>query len=71
LIEPAYTEINTFNSAALTVPAEKGLMLIWPSYLAHGVEYGTSKDDEDRIVVAFNIMIRGTIDRRTARLELK
>jgi uncharacterized protein (TIGR02466 family) len=71
LIEPTYTEINTFNSAALTVPAEKGLMLIWPSYLAHGVEYGTSKDDEDRIVVAFNIMIRGTIDRRTARLELK
>ncbi len=41
------------------------------SYLAHGVEYGTSRDDEYRIVVAFNIMIRGLIDRRTARSDLK
>ncbi len=71
LIEPTYTEINTYNSAAFTVPAEKGRVLIWPSYLAHGVDYGTSKDNEDRIVVAFNIIIRGLIDRRTARLELK
>jgi len=71
LIEPTYTENNVFNSAALTVPAEKGRMLIWPSYLSHGVDYGTSNENEDRIVVAFNVMIRGLIDRRTARLELK
>ena len=71
LIEPTYTENNVFNSAALTVPAEKGRMLIWPSYLSHGVDYGNSNENEDRIVVAFNVMIRGLIDRRTARLELK
>jgi len=71
LIEPMYTENNVFNSATLTVPAEKGRMMIWPSYLSHGVDYGTSKEDEDRIVVAFNVMIRGLIDRRTARLDLR
>ena len=71
MIEPTYTENNTFNSAQFIVPAEKGRMLMWPSYLSHAVEYGTANEDEDRIVVAFNIMIRGLIDRRTARLELK
>jgi uncharacterized protein (TIGR02466 family) len=71
MIEPTFTEKNLFNSATFTVAAEKGRMLMWPSYLSHGVEYGTAKDNEDRIVVAFNIMIRGLIDRRTARLELK
>jgi uncharacterized protein (TIGR02466 family) len=71
MIEPTYMENNSINSAVFIAPAEKGRMLIWPSYLSHAVEYGTAKEDEDRIVVAFNIMIRGLIDRRTARLELK
>jgi uncharacterized protein (TIGR02466 family) len=71
MIEPTFTENNNFNSAVFVAPAEKGRMLMWPSYLSHAVEYGTANEDEDRIVVAFNIMIRGLIDRRTARLELR
>jgi uncharacterized protein (TIGR02466 family) len=71
MIEPTYTEMNVHNTSQIVTPAEKGRMLIWPSYLPHAVEYGTAKEDEDRIVVAFNVMIRGLIDRRTARLELK
>ena len=71
MIEPTFTEKNPYNSAMFIVPAEKGRMLIWPSYMSHAVEYGTAKEDEDRIVVAFNVMMRGLIDRRTARLELK
>ena len=71
MIEPTFTEKNTFNAAIFLAPPEKGRMLMWPSYISHGVEYGTAKDDEDRIVIAFNVMIRGLIDRRTARLELK
>lgn len=59
MIEPVFTEKTPFNAATFIVAAEKGRMLIWPSYLSHGVEYGTAKEDEDRIVVAFNIMIRG------------
>ena len=46
-------------------------MLMWPSYLPHAGEHGTANEDEDRIVVAFNVMIRGVIDRQTARLELR
>jgi uncharacterized protein (TIGR02466 family) len=71
MIEPAYKEMNNLNSQSFVAPAEKGRMLIWPSFLWHAVEYGTAQEDDDRIVVAFNVMIRGLIDRRTARLELK
>jgi uncharacterized protein (TIGR02466 family) len=71
MIEAMYTEINAFNMAEFSVPPEKGRMLIWPSFLAHAVEYSTENVNEDRIVVAFNVMIRGIIDRRTARLELR
>ena len=71
MIEPTFTEKNVLNSAMFVVRAEKGRMLMWPSYLSHAVDYGTAKEEEDRIVLAFNIMIRGLIDRRTARLELK
>jgi uncharacterized protein (TIGR02466 family) len=71
VIDPMYTENNILNSAEFSVPPQKGLMLMWPSYLSHAVQYGTAKENEDRIVVSFNIMIRGLIDRRTARLELR
>lgn len=70
IIEPSHTENNPANMSAFVVVAEKGRMLIWPSYLPHCVENGKANVDEDRIVIAFNIMIRGTIDRPTARLEL-
>ena len=70
MIQPSYLETNLQNSSVYVVAAEKGRMLIWPSYLPHAVENGQADVSEDRIVVAFNIMIRGTIDVRTARLEL-
>jgi hypothetical protein len=35
------------------------------------VDKGRAITNEDRIVVAFNIMIRGTINNPTAHLELK
>jgi hypothetical protein len=52
------------------MPAEKGRMLIWPSHVPHSVEQGTADENEDRIVVAFNLMIRGKIEQTTARLDL-
>jgi uncharacterized protein (TIGR02466 family) len=71
IIEPQHTEFTPYNSNRFTVAAEKGRMLIWPSFLLHAVEAGRCKSDEDRIVLAFNIMIRTTIETTTARLELK
>jgi uncharacterized protein (TIGR02466 family) len=71
ILEPQYTEMTPFNSNRFMVAAEKGRLLIWPSYLLHAVEAGQSTSEEDRIVIAFNIMIRTTIETITARLELK
>jgi hypothetical protein len=64
-------EHNLLNASEFSLPPQKGLMLLWPSYLPHAVKFGTAKEGEDRIVVSFNIMIRGLIDRRTARLDLR
>jgi uncharacterized protein (TIGR02466 family) len=71
MIQPSYTANNPHNTTAFVVGPEKGRLLIWPSYLPHAVEHGNANVEEDRIVLAFNIMMRGTIDRPTARLELK
>jgi uncharacterized protein (TIGR02466 family) len=71
ILEPQYIEMTPFNSNRFTVAAEKGRLLMWPSYLLHAVEAGQSASEEDRIVIAFNIMIRTTIETITARLELK
>jgi uncharacterized protein (TIGR02466 family) len=69
-LEPAYFKKNEFNSDAFIIPAERGRMLIWPSHVPHAVEQGTANETEERIVVAFNIMIRGLIDVPTARLDV-
>lgn len=45
-------------------------MLLWPSHIPHAVEQGTADESEERIVVAFNVSIRGRIDLATARMEL-
>ncbi|MEI9806331.1 MAG: TIGR02466 family protein [Pseudolabrys sp.] len=70
MFEPAYSEKNELNSDVFVVPPEKGRMLLWPSYLPHAVEQGFTEDETDeRIVVAFNIMIRGRIDEATMSLD--
>jgi uncharacterized protein (TIGR02466 family) len=69
-LEPTYLRKNEFNADIFSIPPERGRMLIWPSHVPHAVEQGTANEGEDRIVVAFNVMIRGLIDHVTARLEL-
>jgi uncharacterized protein (TIGR02466 family) len=71
MIEPSHSEMHIHNMTAFVVVPEKGRLIIWPSYLPHAVEHGKADVNEDRIVLAFNIMIRGKIDRPTARLDLK
>jgi uncharacterized protein (TIGR02466 family) len=71
IFEPSYTEMTPLNMGTYRVVPEKGLMLVWPSYMPHSVERGDADPKEDRIVAAFNIMIRGTITLPTAHLELK
>jgi len=69
-IEPSYLQKNDLNADIFSMPPERGRMLIWPSHVPHAVEQGTADEAEDRIVVAFNVMIRGLIEQVTARLDL-
>lgn len=71
IFEPDHTELNVHNMSAFVVVPEKGRLLMWPSFLQHAVENGNADVKEERIVLAFNIMIRGTINRPTARLQLQ
>jgi uncharacterized protein (TIGR02466 family) len=68
--EPRYHVRNDINSDFFIMPAEKGRMLLWPSHIPHAVEQGTADEGEERVVIAFNVSIRGRIDLATARMEL-
>src|SRR5262245_19547057 len=70
-LEPTYWQKNDFNSDVFVSPPEKGRMLIWPSHVPHAVEQGAADEREDRIVIAFNVMIRGLLDVLTGRLDLR
>lgn len=69
-LEPTYLAKNEFNADVFVMPPEKGRMLLWPSHVPHAVEEGKADENEDRIVIAFNIMIRGRVEISTARLDL-
>ncbi len=70
-LAPDLLEKNELNADSFTMPIERGRMVIWPSYLPHAVDNGNAPDDEDRIVVAFNIMIRGKVNLLTAGAEFR
>ena len=52
---PASNKRTQFNSKLEKLEIEEGDLLLFPAYLAHGVE--ENKSSEDRIVVSFNIII--------------
>ncbi|MGC1776985.1 MAG: TIGR02466 family protein [Xanthobacteraceae bacterium] len=68
-LEPTYTQKNEFNADVFVLPAEKGRMVMWPSHVPHAVEEGSADESQDRIVLAFNIMIRGKSEISTAALN--
>jgi uncharacterized protein (TIGR02466 family) len=70
-LEPTYRKKNELNADVFVHPAEKGRMLMWPSHVPHSVEEGSADGSQDRIVVAFNVMIRGRIESSTASLDLR
>jgi uncharacterized protein (TIGR02466 family) len=69
MLEPQLTGKNELNSDVFVMRSEKGRMVIWPSYLPHGVDHGHSTENEDRIVLAFNVMIRGLVEMETMRVQ--
>jgi len=70
MMEPDYYEFNNNNSGVFRIKPSKGDILFWPSWLPHGVEKG-SNQGTDRVVVAFNVMIKGRATYPTNRIEWK
>jgi uncharacterized protein (TIGR02466 family) len=70
-LEPRYSKRNEINADSFLAPAQKGKMLFWPSYVPHAAEPGQHDNVRgERIVVAFNVMIRAHISLFTAKLAL-
>ncbi|MDB9435352.1 TIGR02466 family protein [Dolichospermum lemmermannii CS-548] len=55
MIVPPSIELNLWTFPKITYKAREGTMLIFPSWLLHGVEMNMS--DEDRVCISFNIGI--------------
>lgn len=69
-IEIVAKNYNKFNSRVWHVPVQTGDLILFPSYLEHGVEF--VKHNMLRISLAFNVWVRGTIgtDERLTTLSL-
>lgn len=63
------TNFNVFNSPNWFLDVEAGNVVIFPSATAHSVDI--NKNDEERISVAFNIFVKGTIGNQRGLTELK
>jgi uncharacterized protein (TIGR02466 family) len=68
IIEFAYESYNIRNGKTVVEIPEKGKMLVWPSWLMHGVELGRSQEKEYRISIAFNVMLKGSVNIPTKRI---
>lgn len=71
IFEPDYLFENQYNTGTALITPEVGKMIIWPAWLPHGVEAGDGNPEDERITIAFNVMIKGQIHNKTAKLNLK
>lgn len=51
-------------------PAKENALLIFPSWLQHGVDYSEIQNDEERVTLAFNAFLKTDINLTTRRLSL-
>jgi uncharacterized protein (TIGR02466 family) len=54
---PEVKEYNTYNMRESRIPVSEGMLLLFPSHLAHAVRVNNS--NEDRYSIAFNYILRG------------
>ena len=54
---PEVKEYNTYNMRESRIPVKDGMILLFPSHLAHAVRPNNS--NEDRYSIAFNYILRG------------
>ena len=68
MIHPDFSEQNYFNMDSFIHSPEKGVMLIWNSWLPHTVDQSSVLTEEERVVIAFNIMIKGSVQRKSEQI---
>jgi len=62
-------EYSELNGGVMMLAPKEGRMLLWPSWLPHGVEVPREAHTKDRIVVAFNIMCIASVNTKTASVR--
>jgi uncharacterized protein (TIGR02466 family) len=68
--DPDYVNKEKFRTAYISQKPEKGMLTIFPSWLPHGVDIGKNYPDKRRIILSFNVMIRGEMTQHSKRLVL-
>lgn len=58
-VAPEIEHFNEWNASTWWLPAVAAHMYIWPSWLVHGVP--TAPREEERISIAFNTFLKGTL----------
>jgi len=69
VIEPDYHLMNEYNCGIYAHKPVKGTILLWPSWMPHGVEQGNVAEGEERIAIAFNVQMIGLIERHTSKMK--
>jgi len=72
VLRPNYTSPHRYTDKSRWIDSQQGRMVIFPSWLPHSVEEGLEQEDpnDERIALAFNIMMRGEINSNTSYLKL-
>ena len=61
-------KINPFNASSFEIEPEKNTMVIFPSYLQHGIKY--NKSDVDRYSLAMNFILVGKFGHGDSTLNI-
>jgi hypothetical protein len=64
-----YGQRNAINCGKVTVPPETGNLFFFNSWLPHSVERATVENEDLRISISFNIMIKGPVRTYTMRYD--
>lgn len=68
MIHPDYEESNYFNMDSFIHQPKKGNMLIWQSWLPHMVDYDSAMADDPRVIISFNVMFKGPVERSSEKM---
>ena len=71
MIEYQYQQLDWQNASTFLEQPQPGVDLLWPSWLPHGVEQGSSTSEASRISIAFNLMVEHTVSLPTKKIHYR